>query len=163
MSLPKITVDWLMARVRDVDGCLVWTGYSAGGRPLTNLGTRGGRRPISVRRLVWVSAGRRLKPGHEIVCTCGVDNCVELAHLEQQTHSAHLAGRTKPLTTRARIAASKRATSKLSDEDVAAIRASEQDNDVIAAEYGCTKEYVRLLKAGLFRRDLTSPLAGVFA
>lgn len=161
---PDITVDWLMSHVRATeDGCLVWTGYSAQGQPKGRLGKRGAP-PFNVRRAVWQAAGRPLRNGHRIVCTCDTPNCVELAHLDQVRWGKVQEGKKRDPLAVARYAATVRARSKITDEAVAEILASDKPPKQLAEEHGCSPQYIHMIRAGQFRRPLAaSPFTGLGA
>jgi hypothetical protein len=161
-SVPIITADWLAARVVEGEnGCLIWRGYSPRNQPKANLGSRSNNRPVTVRRLVWVSAGNSIHEGHEIGCTCGTDNCVALEHLAQQTKSAKLKGRKRDPLVTAKAMVTMRARSKLPDAAVSEIRLSQEPAKVLAARHGCSQTYIYMLRRSEWRRDLSNPFAGL--
>lgn len=156
---PKVSAEWLMARVREGEcGCLIWTGYSQKGSPKANLGKRS---PINVRRLVWASAGNNLIKGREIICTCGTINCVALEHLKQVTRSEKQMGIKRPHMAVVNSMLARRATSKLPDEVIPQIRESDEPIGDIAARFGCSRQYVHMIRKGECRRDVGNPFAGL--
>lgn len=157
--LPEITVDWLLARVVERDGCLIWTGQA----------DNGGRDPRSsidgvkfyVRRAIWSAMhdGRQPPKGSHIGVTCNQHCCVDPAHVSGRSASAALKGRAKSIAHRAKIAATKRAQSDLKQEKVAEILLSPLKGEDEAARHGISKSMVNLIRAGKQRRDYSSPFA----
>lgn len=159
---PQITAAWLASHTRDDNGCLVWTGYSSHGQPKARLGPRG-TAPFNVRRAVWEAVGNPLRKGYMIVCICDTPNCVELAHLKQVRWGSVLKGRKRPANVTAKMVATRRALSRISDAAVERIRASNESPAIVASREGCSKQYVHMLRRGEFRREIASPFAGLFA
>lgn len=169
IEYPKVTKEWLLARVRSMEcGCMVWAAHSQNGQPKTNLGPRSGRKPLNVRRLVWVSSGRELLEGHELICTCGTENCVAVNHLRQVTRAERMklqyGGKKRNPAHVAKAVLVRRAQSKLKDDAIARIRESNEPTKEIAAREGCSAAYVCMIRAGQCRNELiTSPFAGLGA
>jgi hypothetical protein len=156
-SLPDITVDWLMARVVQRDECLIWKGEAA----------NAGRDPrgvidnqrFYVRRAVWkaMSDGREPPKQLRIGVSCDQACCVEPSHLIGRSQSVAASVGPMPLAQRAKIAAGKRAKSKLGQEQVQEILASELPGRAEAKRHGISKDMVNLIRAGKLRRDYTNP------
>lgn len=154
----ELGLDWLFARCAEVDGCLVWKLAAAHGTdPQARIGGRGGA-CILVRRVLWELVNERPFPRkHNAGCNCGTALCVHPDHLLAIPKRAYNRGRPLPLLQRAAIAASKRANSDLSEDDVRRIRASTGRLQDTAEEFAIDPTYVSLIRLGKVRRDYSSP------
>jgi hypothetical protein len=159
--MTEIGLDWLHARCAEVDGCLVWKLAAAHG---TEPQARVGHLTVLVRRMVWeLVNGRAFPCNHNARCTCGTDLCVHPDHIQPMSKSKIMVGKALPLTQRAKIAATKRSQSKLSDEAVALIRASKGPIEKVADEFGIDPTYVSQIRLGKARVDYVNPFAGLGA
>lgn len=156
-GLPEITADWLLARAVQRDECLIWKGEAAN----NGKDPRGvvDNQRFYVRRAIWKAMhdGREAPPLLHIVTSCKQPCCVEPSHLIGRTRSNALKGRVMPLSQKAKIAASKRAASALSQEQVAEIMASELSGPKEAKRHGISKDMVNKIRAGQLRRDYSNP------
>lgn len=145
----------------DEGDCLIWVAGSAKVPHLCLDGVK-----VNVRALVLYANGVARISGALLGCSCGNRKCVAPDHIRQRTHLQHaqyFGGRgvySGPAKT-AKMAATKRAKSKLDDEKVAAIRASNKSSKALGAEYGVAASYITSIKAGHLWRDYTSPFAGL--
>ncbi len=157
----EITLEWLLARVREDDGCLIWTlTILRGDEPRGAIA--GNMR--SVRRAVWsaMHGGRKLGTGYLAQTRCKTPGCVHPDHVIAVPKSQILKGREKTLSHRAKIAAAKRAAmSPLTIEAVREMRASEKIQEQLAKEYGVTQQTVNKVLHHKQWRDYTSPFAGL--
>ncbi len=147
-----MNLDWLEARVKDVDGCWVWQ-QSATNRRQDPCG-RLDDKTILVRRVVWEQVHERKARSDRIArCSCGTHLCVHPDHIVMASRSTPRKGKPITMVHRARISATKRATSKLSDEQVREIRSAPGMNTEIARVHGVNPSYVGHLKRYEARRD----------
>ena len=149
-----------MARCTEDGDCLIWDGATnARGPVLTHKQVQ-----YSLRRLVWEDKFKKPFPADRLASvSCGHKAC--LAHVVARTRAivnslsakqfGALKGRAAALAVRAK--------SKLSQEAVRAIRIDERRAEEVAAEHGITAAYVYMLRRGEFRRDYSSPFAGLGA
>lgn len=108
-------------------------------------------------RLAWVLANGPVPAGRELMHSCDNPRCVNVAHLSPGTHSenmrdAYARGRKKVPGTFLKAASrckegSLNPKARLSAEDVAAIRASSDPINDLAARFGVTPQNVRLILA----------------
>jgi hypothetical protein len=113
-----------------------------------------------VRRVVAIALGHNL--GEKVATyKCGNHKCCNPAHLTVMTNNELAKRSTKikinyahPLR-RHRVAAARRAKSKLDFERVRAIREDPRTQREIAAEHGITQQTVSLIKRGEMWRDYT--------
>lgn len=143
--------------------CLIWPNGSAKVPHLSVM-----REKINIRKLWLIAEGREVLPGRMFGCSCGGDKCVALDHIRQRDRKEHgryfgkLGVYSGPAKT-AKMAATKRAKSKLDDEKVAAIRASTKSAMALSAEYGVAPSYITSIRAGLLWKNYASPFAGLGA
>jgi hypothetical protein len=158
----EITLDWLYARVKAVDGCLIWTGAvsSSSGNPQANAG--GNARPV--RLMLWELIHEKpMAKNMRAACGCGVKLCVHPEHITQQRNGAPLVGRKRPVTTRAKIARILREKSDLSEDAVREIRSSNTPLREVAAKHGMSASMACLIRRGKAWADYSSPFAGLCA
>lgn len=119
------------------------------------------RKCLLVRRAVWEQAHGPIPPGKIIRCTCGTPGCILLEHLELTTFQklakqlGALGVMSGPVRS-AKIAASHRARhplTKVSQEDVRTIRASDEPGTVLAARYGVSEATISKYRLGHCRRE----------
>jgi hypothetical protein len=160
-ELPIITADWLLARVVEREGCLIWQ-LEAANNGKDPRGTIDKQR-FYVRRAIWSAMhdGRQPRSDRQLGITCGCDLCVEPAHIIARTKSEALTGRVMPMLQRARIAETKRKKSNLRQEAIPGILASPLSGAAEAELHGISKDMVNKIRAGIFRRDYNSPFAGL--
>lgn len=154
--VPEITADWLMARVIEDEGCLIWRGEAAnnGKDPRGVLDNQ----RFYVRRAVWKAMNGREPPEDwYFAVTCDRPCCVDPAHVFGRTRSKALKGRVMPLAQRANIAAAKRAASDLPQERVIEILTSPLSGAKEAERHGISKDMVNKIRAGQARRDYNNP------
>jgi hypothetical protein len=142
--------------VEDVD-CLRWAGACvANGHPVTGRSTL-------VRRLVWAELNGPIPPGKIIRCTCETPKCVAPEHLELTTYKklstelGALGVMSGPVRS-ARIAAVKRAgkQAKVSQDDVRAIRESDEPGTVLAARHGISESTVSKYRLHHCRKEFSA-------
>jgi hypothetical protein len=156
--------------IEDAD-CLRWTGACAGkaGHPVISTYTPT-RKCILVRRAVWEEAHGPIPAGKIIRCNCGTPRCVALEHLELTTHKKlaqqmGAIGLMSGPVRSAKIAASHRARhplTKLTQEQVREIRASDETGVALAERYGVCEAMISRYRLGQCRREFTgNPFAGL--
>lgn len=155
-TVPEITVDWLLARVVERDGCLIWKG-EASNNGKDPRGVLNNQR-FYVRRAVWKAMNGREPPADWCYgVRCGQDCCVDPAHVIARTRSQVQKGIPKSLATRAKIAATKRAASKVPQFLIPKILASSLSGAKEAKRHGISKDMVNKIRAGQLRRDYSNP------
>lgn len=162
-----MTKDELMAAIAEKSveegECLLWLGGSA---KVPHVHIKG--RKENIRKLLAILRGDPIMPGTFFGCSCGVDKCIAEEHIAQRTrlqHARHFGkqGAYSGPVKIAKMAATKRARSKLDDEKVAAIRASTKTSVQLSAEYGVAASYITSIKAGKLWKNYASPFAGLGA
>lgn len=148
--------------------CWIWQGVMNNSRPQMQI--PGTRTRIAVRRHLWLSLRNPDLPSSSWVTTkCDTLGCVNPAHLCLTTNSkaqqkAGEQGKFSAVSRRAKIAKSKQAAvSKLTAQDVAEIRASDEILRVVAERYGIAKNTVWAIRNGTRWRNYSSPFAGLMA
>jgi hypothetical protein len=168
MTLAEI-IKWLESRSRREGKCLIWMRSLRGGVPQGSMidEETGEKVTANVRRVVWAAKhGKAPHKSYVIVCNCETEGCVEPSHLKEISRSQLHKGRTFTAAHKlaVTIAARKRRTTKLSEEDVREIRYSDEPADQIAARFGVTKNHVWGIRRNEWCRDVASnPFAGLFA
>ncbi|MDQ0035863.1 hypothetical protein J2W30_003631 [Variovorax boronicumulans] len=163
MTKPIELMPFIEACCVEEGDCLIWT-WGREKIPQISLG----RSKINVRALVLFAQGVDRIDGTMLGCSCGNRKCVAPAHIRQRSHLQHAqyfgnrGAYSGPAKT-AKMAATKRAKSKLDDEKVAAIRASTKSAKALSAEFGVAASYITSIRAGLLWKDYSSPFAGLGA
>jgi hypothetical protein len=122
---------------------------------------------VAPRRVLWEQHNCKPVPdGMCVVTTCQNPLCCnpELLKAVSKGSIIKRTAKTGAFSTpvfRAKVAAGKRRTSKLSDQDVHEIIASDEETKTIAARKNITSAYVNMIRAGRFRRDYNNPLQGL--
>ena len=161
--MSKIT-EKLLANTLDDGGCLVWQGCCANGHPAVTIGGK----QLLVRRVLWEEMNGPLKPGEIVRCTCKTPKCIkpECAIKTTQGKLAKemgAAGLMSGPVRSAAIAKAKRSgnQSKLSDEAVRELRASDEFVPDLAARLGISEGHAYKVRRSAARRDYSSPFAGL--
>ena len=155
------------SRCEEVGDCLEWQGHvSSGGSP--RIWHEG--KTHSVRKLMLQANGKpsEVPLKHKLVCTCENHRCVNVDHIAIVPLAKFVRERLVPGTNHllrsAKIAKARRAGAKLSDADVAAIRASDEADHILAERYGVSRSHVSGIQARTKWRDHSvSPWAGMGA
>jgi len=145
--------------------CWRWKfGRDGGGRPNMWIPAIRAVGTIGVACAVFAT-GKRPEPGTAWHPTCGTSNCANPEHRICGTRKSQMRAlkmvRT-PLQI-ARITRGKRAASKLSQDDVLAIRRSQLTLKQIAQQYGINAGYACQVRNGTRRGELAAPGSSVFA
>jgi hypothetical protein len=153
-------------RIDTLTNCWVWAhGRNSDGRVsawIPALQARGSLGTL----IAILKTGQRPKPGTAWHPICTTPDCANPAHRIEGTRSSQmsaLVGVKRSPQTRARMVISRRKFRKLSDEDVQAIRVSEEPLKVLAERYGVHMNYVSEVRSGRQRRAPIAPGASVFA
>lgn len=156
--------DRIMSRCIEEGDCLIWQGGSAKVPYLTIQSKK-----VSVRKLMLQLHGVEILTQSKFFGVgCETPMCVALDHIRQRSKAQHakyfgnLGVYSGPVKI-AKMAATKRAKSKLDDEKVAAIRASDKSSMALSAEYGVAASYITSIKAGKLWKSYNSPFAGLGA
>ncbi len=163
----EITPEWLEARVIEQDGCWLWKGViTEAGQPQVSMRTPDGRKTVLVRRLVWALVHPDCKPGANLWAYAGCENerCVHPDHVRLRSRSSAMKKAVRSPVANAKMAATKRAKSKLSQDVIRNdVLASEESNVAVAARLGCHHSHIAKIRNGELRREYNSPLAGLGA
>jgi hypothetical protein len=159
--------EYLVAKYRahcvEEGDCLIWQ-RGKGKLPQVTVGGK----KVNIRKLIATERGDRMISGAVFGCSCMTEKCIAPAHIRQRNRSQHgeffgaLGAYSGPLKI-AKMAATKRAKSKLDDEKVAAIRASSKTALVLSAEYGVAASYITSIRNGNLWKNYASPFAGLGA
>lgn len=154
-----LTLERFLKHTVPVGNCLEWTGHANNGKhPQIRLGGAAGR-VYNVRRVVYalVRGTEMLDRGYEVgqARECCTDLCVHPEHMRARQHSQTQKGSVRSVMQRVRIAASKRAQSKVSQEIIDMIRASGEPASVLDERYGLGTSYTSKVRRGQLRADFT--------
>lgn len=164
----EITHAWLEKHVIEQDGCWLWTGpITETGQPQASMRTPDGRKTLLVRRLVWRLAHPNCKPAGSNLwayAACETERCVHPDHVRLRTRSSAMKNAEYSPLRNAKIAATKRAKSKLSQDVVREdILTSEETNVAVAARLGCNQSFIQKIRSGVARKEYSTPFAGLGA
>ena len=157
----------IQSRCEEVGDCLEWQGHvSSGGSP--RIWHEG--KTHSVRKLMLQANGKpsEVQPKHKLMTTCENPRCVHPSHLVIAPMAkfvrVRLVANTNHQIRAAKIAKARRKSAKLTADDVAAIRASDEADHIIAERYGVSRSYLSGIQARTKWRDHSvSPWAGMGA
>lgn len=136
-----MTIEQFWAKVSKTDSCWLWTGWHDR-QGYGRLRTPWSMRPpynIGAHRMSWELHHGKIREGLYVLHRCDNPACVNPAHLflgtaRENTQDALAKGRMRANTRPLRGSASK--TSKLTEQDVVAIRASSLSGRALARQYG---------------------------
>ena len=154
-------------RCEEVGDCLEWQGHiSAGGSPRMYHDGK----THSVRKLMLQANGKasEVPPKRKLMTTCENPRCVHPSHLVIVPMAKfvrdRLVANTNHQIRAAKIAKARRKSAKLTADDVAAIRASDEADHILAERYGVSRSHVSGIQARTKWRDHSvSPWAGMGA
>lgn len=146
------TPGWLeaiKARTVEEGECALWTGFADNGAPQVFID---GKYQM-VRRVLWEAERGPIPKGMHPRCNCGEVRCINLEHIRlrstrQIAKEAAKTGAWSSLLRRAKIAAARRKTSKLTQADVDRIRAAD-NGAAIARELGVSKALANKIRRGV--------------
>ena len=155
------------SRCVEVGDCLEWQGHiSATGSPRIYHDSR----MQSARKLMLQAHGKpsEVPLKHKLVCTCENHRCVNVDHIAivplAKFVRERLVANTNHQIRAAKIAKTLRQSAKLTADDVAAIRASDEADHILAERYGVSRSHVSGIQARTKWRDHSvSPWAGMGA
>lgn len=161
--MSRLTLERIKARCIEDGDCLLWTGktHQNTGSPAGTEWIDGKDRYVAIRRRAYEEYNRvKLKPGEEIVCSCGNAVCLDKAHLEKVTRAernrrthATMDAATKLRRNQALAEAMQEQRGKILPEHVAAIKESEEGPYVIAKRLGISGVVASRIKRGLSYKD----------
>lgn len=121
-------------------GCLIWLGARTGsGYAAVRTDTKSAE---PVHRLVWIREYGPIPKGLEVCHTCDTPPCIEIDHLFLGTHKVNMADMARKGRGRAKLDRG----SKLTTDDVRAIRRDRRLHREIAADYGIARAFVTMIK-----------------
>ena len=155
------------SRCVEVGECLEWQGHvSSGGSP--RIWHEG--KTQSARKLMLKAHGKPcdVPPKHKLMTTCENPRCIHPDHLVivpmAKFVRVRLVANTNHQIRAAKIAKARRQSAKLTADDVAAIRASDEADHILAERYGVSRSHVSGIQARTKWRDHSvSPWAGMGA
>jgi hypothetical protein len=153
---------WLAARstLDEETGCMTWTGACGNG---TDPVARIGGKVRAVRRALWEQSSGKSLGTRRMSVTCTDPLCVNREHLVALTKGQLQKGKKRKLETILKWSVTQRRNSALSDQDVAAIRASEVPTRELMPLYPVSRDYLNKIRSGIKRKDYSSPFAGLLA
>ncbi len=156
----------LRCRLDEDTGCWHWTGATECGAPKLWVASIG--KVMVGYRAAKILAGTTIKPGHHVWPTCRSRDCLNPAHSTTGTRAAMSEWKRRNRPHRLHPATFAAATRKrrrryvLDPEKVKEIRASDENNHVLGARYGCHHSTISKVKRGESWND-TANGASVFA
>lgn len=158
VDLSTVSLDRVLGRARDVDGCLEWTGALGNGQ-FPQIRVCGKLFPV--RRVVWALVHRPIGPKTWVGNTCGNPLCVHPDHLVARSRSAAFKGKRKSLLQKAKIAETKRRRSPITIEIVREIRSSTERNIDLAKRFGISQGYISHLRRASVWQEYVTPFQGI--
>lgn len=163
-----MTLDDIKKRCEEVGDCWIWQRTLLRGKtPIMKIDGKS----VYPRRVTWQLHNGKDIPDTMVVThrkTCGDPLCCNPDHLILISRKALVQrtgaeGKFSTARTKAKIAASKRKNSKLSQEAVREIIGSDESMPVLAKKHGISEAYGYMLRRGLFRREVGNPFSGLGA
>lgn len=145
MSMPKRTV---LARVKerieiDANGCWLYTWATVQGKGYGTLSVHGKRR--DVHRALWEELHGELQPHEHVLHKCDVRRCCNPDHLYVGTHDQNMVD----MKVRGRAVRGEQShLSRLTYEQAAAIRQSDESSAVLAERHGVARESINNIRGG---------------
>lgn len=161
----NITIQDIKDRTEELGECWIWQQGTSNGLP--QMKVKGCACKL-VRRIVVAIDGRPAEPGQPVAVTCGEKLCVNPKHLKPSTtravaRRAARKGAWKGMVRCARIAATKRASGKLTIEIAREIRLSEEPGPALAKKYGVDRSLITRVRAGKAWKDASNPFSSLGA
>lgn len=148
--------------------CWIWQQNTNNGRPQMQI--PGTRRRVAVRRELWLQTRNPdITAKTWVTVKCETPGCVNPEHLcltnnAKAQKKAAGQGKFSTLSRRAKVAKAKQdARSPLTQDQVDAIRASDEILRVLADRYGVAKNTIWAIRNGTRWRTYSSPFAGLMA
>lgn len=167
MSRPVIyrTIEEIHAKCLEEGECWVWQGACDGhGRPQI----RHAGKVMPVRRVVaGLRQGKEVASYLVVAAKCQNMMCVspECAHITTTKGKAKLAAERGAYRSAAKIAkmvATKRAKSRITDAQVEEIRTSQESSYAMSARTGISPSHIKMIRRFQARRPANNPFAGLF-
>jgi hypothetical protein len=156
----ELTLARLLKHTEPCGECLEWTGHAQGGKhPQVKLGGRKGR-VYNVRRVLWVLTRGAVPAGRQVGVKCHCELCVHPDHLVLRTRSAAMKGVKKSLLSARRMAATKRAASRITEAMVHEIRSSDAPSMELDRRLGLGHGTAWGIRSGRSRRDFATDMLG---
>lgn len=161
-----MTLDDIKARCEEIGECWIWQKTLLRGKvPVMKIAGK----TVYPRRAVWQLHNGKEIPSSMVVThrkSCGDPLCCNPDHLTLISRKALVQrtgaeGKFSTARIKAKIAATKRKKSKLSQEAVREIIASDDSIPTLAKKHGITEAYGYMIRRGLFRREIGSPFSGL--
>jgi hypothetical protein len=155
----------------EVGDCWEWTGYCCNATPTIRYKHDGQWVSMGVRRAILVDRGVVMTRRFVAANTCNNPACVNpdhVARITRVTHTRTVMGEYNSLSNpnglarAAKIAKVRRAGSKLTMEQVRAIRAHVGAAHKVAASYNISTKHFNEIRKGIAWRDHVSPFSGLF-
>ncbi|MEN9905602.1 MAG: hypothetical protein RLZZ555_2167 [Pseudomonadota bacterium] len=151
--------------IKQVDGCMEWTGgLSESGAPTFKM-PGDTRRQLHVRRWLYqqLHGEQALPAGIQLLPVCGNDRCVDLSHLRKRKQNQWQRGKVLTLAQRAAIArGTRRWRGNFAWDDIVAIRASDESNAELGIRYGCSAALIGQIKRHeIWREYVAGPFTGL--
>lgn len=157
-TIDGITLDWIYARVKEIDGCLIWVGACSGGNKVPNAQIGG--KSYVMRRVVWQLTHEKAVPkNRRVSMSCGNPKCVHPDHARAVLINSGMRGVKKTYKHRAKIAQAKQKKSAWSADIIQSIRNSDAPAKELAAQHGMHLSYIYYIRNGQARHDFLSPWA----
>lgn len=155
-TVENITLDWVYARVIDIDGCLVWSGACGNNGKLPQA--RIGGEAMGMRRVMWVLTHEREIPqNRRISMACQNEKCIHPDHVQANKINAAFKGVKKTLVHRSNIAHARRTGSKWGEDVIRAIKDSDKPVKELALTHGMNASYVHYIQRDRARRNFSNP------
>jgi hypothetical protein len=144
---PKVrpVEDRFWEKVDKSGDCWLWTAC------LNNLGYGTfmyNTTPIGSHRMAWLLTYGMITDGMFLLHSCDNPKCVNPSHLREGTHAENM----NDMKQRKRV---RNGSSRLTDEQVEAIRSSADDDVSLATRYRCSRSHIKNIKAGRRRANQT--------
>lgn len=151
-------------RIDEATGCWHWPHATCRGEPYVWLPVLRKRTTLGVTVCV-LTTGRTPEPGTYWHVTCSTPHCGNPKHRKPGTRSEQMlaAQLQRDALFKARVAAGRSYTSKVSDQAAEEIRGSSEPLRVIAARYGISVQYASDIRTSKKRRARVAPNSSVFA
>ena len=145
----------LETRIKKTPTCWLWTGdRTTWGYGVITTGRGPTRRRTNAHRYAYKLLVGKIPPGKVVMHTCDTPACVNPKHLRLGTIGDN--NRDTAIKRRHNFGLA-HWNGKLSDEQVAAIRADARKQVVIAGEYGVSQSHISCIKGGTHRTWHTKP------
>ncbi|WPH22294.1 hypothetical protein [Variovorax paradoxus] len=156
----QLTLVRLLKHAEPEGECLEWTGHANDGRhPQVKLGGRKGR-VYNVRRVLWVLLHGSIPANRQVGLKCPCELCVHPDHLVLRTRSAAMKRVKKSLLSARRMAATKRAKSRLTEDMVSEIRSSSKPAIWFDRSWRLGNGTASNIRRGRSRRDFSADMLG---